>query len=62
MGIEILAVDTWAVAALRYSTGVIELSDEFREFVDRKTRKIMSLQGALHPKSDVGRLYLSRQR
>ena len=59
---KIMAVNAWAVAILRYSAGVIEWkSDELKE-LDRKTRKTMSLYGALHPKSDVDRLYLSRQK
>ena len=29
--------------------------------LDRRTRKFMTIQGALHPKSDVDRVYLSRK-
>ena len=28
---------------------------------DRKTRKFMKIHGALHPKSDIDRVYLSRK-
>ena len=35
--------------------------EELKE-LDRKNRKMMTLHGALHPKSDVDRLYLSRQK
>lgn len=35
--------------------------DELKE-LDRKARKMMTLHGALHPKSDVDRLYLLRQK
>ena len=29
--------------------------------IDRKTRKLFIIYGALHPKSDVGRLYIPRK-
>ena len=54
---KIMAVNTWAVAILRYSAGIVEWRshDELKE-LDRKTRKMMTMHGALHPKSDVDRL------
>lgn len=55
---KIMAVNTWAVAILRYIAGVIEWQSEELKELDRKTRKTMSLYGALHPKSDVDRLSL----
>ena len=36
-------------------------SDELKE-LDRKTRKMMTVHGALHPKSDVNLVYLPRQK
>ena len=59
---KIMAVNTWDVAILRYSAGVIDWKSEELKELDRKTTKTMSLYGALHPKSDVDRLYLSRQK
>ena len=58
-----MAVNTWAVAILRYSAGIVEWrsDDELKE-LDRKTRKMMKMHGALHPKSDVDRLYLQKQK
>ena len=60
---KIMAVNTWAVAILRYSAGIVEWrsDDELKE-LDRKTRKMMKMHGALHPKSDVDRLYLQKQK
>ena len=54
---KIMAVNTWAVAILRYSAGIVEWrsDDELKE-LDRKTRKMMKMHGALHPKSDVDRV------
>ena len=57
-----MAVNTWAVATLRYSTGVVDWTVEELKELDRKTRKMMTLHGALHPKNDVDRLYLPRQK
>ena len=55
-----MAINTRAVAVLRYSFGVLDWrKDELRE-MDRMTRKIMTMHGALHPKSDVDRVYVSR--
>ena len=60
---KIMAVNRWAVAILRYSAGIVEWrsDDELKE-LDRKTRKMMKMHGALHPKSDVDRLYLQKQK
>ena len=59
---KIMAANTWAVAILRYSAGLVEWkTDELNE-LDRKTRKMMTLFDALHPKSDVDWVYLSRQK
>ena len=52
----------WAVAILRYSAGVVEWrSDELKE-LERKTRKMMTMHEVLHPKSDVDRVYLPKQK
>ena len=60
---KIMAVNTRAVAILRYSAGIVEWrsDDELKE-LDRKTRKMMKMHGALHPKSDVDRLYPQKQK
>lgn len=38
-----------------------ESDDELME-LDRNTRKMMTMHGVLHPKSDVDRLYLQKQK
>ena len=59
---NVMAVNTWSVQIPRYGTGVAEWrSDELKE-LDRKTRKMMKMHGALHPKSDVDLVYLPRQK
>ena len=54
----IKAINTWAVSVVRYSGGVVDWTvDELKE-ADRKTKKLLTLNGALHPKSNTDRLYL----
>ena len=59
---EIKAANTWAVSILRYSAGVVEWKTDELKVLDRKNRKMMTLHGALHPKSDVERVYVARQK
>ena len=56
----IKAMNTWAVAVLRYSGGILDWTKEELENIDRKTRKIMTINRALHPRANVARLYLPR--
>ena len=57
-----MAANTCAVAILRYSAGVVEWKTDELKVLDRKTRKMMTLYGALHSKSDVDRVYVPRQK
>ena len=52
-------VNTWAVSLLRYSTAFVSLRKSEKQAIDRKTRKLFTI--ALHPKSDVDRLYIPRK-
>ena len=58
----ISAINIWAVAVMRYGAGIVKWTKEELEKLDRQARKIMTMNGALHPKSDVDRLYVARQR
>ena len=58
---KIIAINTWAVALLRYGAGIIDWNCEELRSLDRNMRKYMTIYGALHPKSDVQRLYLGRK-
>ena len=57
----IQGVDTWAVSLLRYSTTFISWRKCELQAVDWKTRKLFTMYGGLHPKSDVDRLYIPRK-
>ena len=46
---------------MRHGAGILRWNtDELKSF-DRRTRKSMTMHGALHPKSDVDRIYVSRK-
>ena len=51
-----MAMNTWAVV------GVLKWRKDEVAAMDRKTRKLMTMYGALHPKSDIHRLYLQRNK
>ena len=57
----ITAINTWAVALIRYSAGVLAWTQDELKTGDRKTRKLLTMHGALHPRADVDRLYVSRK-
>ena len=54
-------VNTWAVSLLRYSAAFISWRKSELQAIDRKTRKLFTIYGGLHPKSDVDRLYIPRK-
>ena len=57
----IKAINTWAVPVIRYTAGIINWTQTDLNNLDRKTRKQMTMCHALHPRSDVDRLYLPRK-
>ena len=56
----ILAINSRAVSIVRYGAGIISWTKMELEELDRRTRKLMTMYGAHHPKADVDRLYLQR--
>ena len=54
-------VNTWAVSLLRYSAAFASWRKSELQATDRKTRKLLTIYGALHLKSDVDRLYIPRK-
>ena len=55
------AINTYAVAVFRHGAGILQWKESNLKNVDRKSRKTMTMYGALHPKSDVDRLYIKRK-
>ena len=60
-GNSIRAINSWAVPVIRYTAGIVDWTQAELEDLDRKTRKLMTANRALHLQSDVDRLYLPRQ-
>ena len=49
------------MAVFRYGAGILQWKESEMKDVDSKSRKTMTKYGALHPKSDVDRLYIKRK-
>ena len=61
-GLNIIkGINTWAVTLLRYSAAFIDWNCTELTQLDRRTRKLMTMHNALHPKSNVDRLYIPRK-
>ena len=58
---KIMAVNTWVVSVMRYDAGILKWNTDELKNLDRRTRKSMTMHGALHPRSDIDRVYLSRE-
>ena len=58
---KIQAINTCPVALLRYGAGIINWKVDKLKIMDRTTRKTLTIYGALHPKSDIDRLYLEEE-
>ena len=56
----IKAMNTWTVAAVRYTAGILDWTVNELKDMNRKIRKLMIMNHALHPKADVDKLYVSR--
>ena len=54
-------VNTWAVFLLRYSAAFVSWRKSELQGIDRKTRKLFTIYGALYPKPDLDRLYIPRK-
>ena len=52
------AINTWGVPVIRYSAGIVDWNNSELHNMHRKTRKVLNMYQALHPRSNVGRLYL----
>ena len=50
---KIQAINTWAVALLRYGAGIINWKVDELKKMDRTMRKTLTKYGALHSKSDI---------
>ena len=46
---------------MRYGAGIMKWNTDELKSLDRRTRTFMTMHGALHPKRDIDRVYLSRE-
>ena len=58
---KIMAVNTWVVSVMRYGAGILKSNTDELKNLDRRSRKFITMHGALHPKSEVDWVYLSRE-
>ena len=57
----IAGINAWAIGIIRYGAGILDWTvGELRD-LDIKTRKMMTMNGCLHPRGNVARLYLPRK-
>ena len=55
------APNTWAVLLLRYSGDVVSWTRRELMSLHEKTRKLLTIHCALHPRANVSRLFISRK-
>ena len=61
-GVDIIkGINIWEVSLLRYSAAFIDWNCRELTQLDRRTRKSMTMRNALHPKSNIDRLYIPRK-
>ena len=56
------AANTWAVSLMRYGAGTIKRNKKELQEIDRKSRKVMTMNKELRPRSDVVRIYVPRKK
>ena len=59
---KINALNTWAISLMRYGAGILNWRVNEVDQMDRKTRKILTINKEFHPKSDIDRLYVPRKK
>ena len=56
------AINSWAVAVVRYSAAFVAWTQDEMKQLDRETRRLLVKFGALHPKSNILRIYMKREK
>ena len=60
-GNMISGINAWAVGVICYSAGIVDWTMEELVSMNRRTRKILAMNGCMHTRSNVARLYLPRK-
>ena len=58
----IKGINTWTIPLVRYSGPFLKWTRDELKQMDQRTRKLITLHKALHPRDDIDRLYVSRKR
>ena len=53
-----MAINIWVVAIVRYCAVIIDRTIEDLERLDRKAKKILTMHGGFHLRSNVGKRYI----
>ena len=61
-GNKIKGINTLAISLLRYSAAFIDWNCAEMTQLDRRTRKLMTMHNARHPKSNLDHLYTPRNK
>ena len=59
---KISAINAYCLPAIRYTAGIVDWNLNDLRAMDRKTRKLLTINRGLHPRSDVDHLYLPRKK
>ena len=54
-------INTWAVPLVKYWGPFLKWTRDELKQMDQRTRKLMTMHKALHPRDDVDRLYVSKK-
>ena len=57
----IKGINAWAVSVVRYSAGVLNWTKKELKGMDVRTRKLLTMFGVFHMKSNMDRLYMKRK-
>ena len=56
------AINIWSVPVIPYSAPFLDWNKEELQTLDRSTRKLLTSHNAIHPRSNVDRIYLPRDK
>ena len=58
----IKGINSWPVLLVRYSGPYLQWTRNELQQMDQRTRRLMTMYKALHPRDDIDRLYVSRKK
>ena len=57
----IKGINSWVIPVLRYSAAFLNWTKTELQWMDRRTRKLLTMHNGLHPRSNVDRTYIPRK-